>query len=80
MAGFDALRALDALKASNQLIPFIVYTPVTDEQIVLSVLRNGASDCVQKGHSMHLKMVIDRELEYMDLKRRNGRPIAIFIA
>ncbi|HRQ05205.1 MAG TPA: EAL domain-containing protein, partial [Nitrosomonas halophila] len=70
MAGFDALRALDALKASNQLIPFIVYTPVTDEQIVLSVLRNGASDCVQKGHSMHLKMVIDRELEYMDLKRR----------
>lgn len=70
MAGFDALRALDLLKASNQFIPFIVYTSVTDEQTVLSVLRKGASDCVQKGHSMHLKMVIDRELEYMDLKRR----------
>lgn len=70
MTGFDAIQVLDLLKADNRMTPFIVYTSRTDEQTVLSVMRNRANDCVLKGHSLHLMLVIDRELECMDLKRR----------
>jgi diguanylate cyclase (GGDEF)-like protein len=70
MTGFDAMQVLDLLKTNTQMIPFIVYTSMTDEQTALSVMRNGANDCVQKGHSTHLMLVIDRELEYINLKRR----------
>jgi diguanylate cyclase (GGDEF)-like protein len=70
MVGFNAEHLLDLLRAGFQAIPFIVYTSMTDEQVALSVIRNGARDCVQKGHSTRLMLVINRELEYMDLMRR----------
>lgn len=70
MTGLDAMQLLDLLKACHQTIPFILYTSVTDEQAVLPLLRNGANDCVPKGHSTQLMLAIDRELEYLDLKRR----------
>lgn len=70
MTGFNAIQALDLLKISHQIIPFILYTSETNEQAVLSVLRNGANDCVAKGHSIQLLLAIQRELEYLDLKRR----------
>ncbi len=70
MAGFDAVQVLDLLEIRHQIIPFILYTSEMDEQAVLSVLRNGANDCVIKGHSMQLMLAIQRALEYLDLKRR----------
>ncbi|SFU77708.1 response regulator receiver modulated diguanylate cyclase/phosphodiesterase [Nitrosomonas eutropha] len=70
MAGFDALQVLDLLKIRHQATPFILYTSITDEQVVLSALRNGASDCVPKGHSTRLILAINRGFELMDLKRR----------
>lgn len=70
MTGFDALQVLALLKARHQTIPFILHTTITDEQAILSVLRNGASDCIPKGHSTRLILAINRSLEFMDLKRR----------
>ncbi|SEJ11152.1 EAL domain-containing protein [Nitrosomonas eutropha] len=70
MAGFDALQVLDLLKTRHQTTPFILYTSITDEQVILSALRNGASDCVPKGHSTRLILAINRGFELMDLKRR----------
>lgn len=70
MTGFDALQVLDLLKIRHQATPFILYTSITDEQVVLSALRNGASDCVPKGHSTRLILAINRGFELMDLKRR----------
>lgn len=70
MAGFDALQVLDLLKTRHQTTPFILYTSITDEQVILSALRNGASDCVPTGHSTRLILAINRGFELMDLKRR----------
>ncbi|WP_350283440.1 GGDEF domain-containing response regulator [Nitrosomonas sp.] len=70
MVGFDAMQVMNLLKARHHIIPFILYTSVTDEQAVLPLLRNGVNDCVTKGHSTQLMLVINRELEYIDLKRR----------
>ncbi len=70
MDGFDALQVLALLKARPQTTPFILYTSITDEQIILSALRNGANDCIPKGHATRLILAINRSLELMDLKRR----------
>jgi len=70
MAGFDALQVLELLKTRHQMTPFILYTSITDEQIILAALRNGASDCIPKGHSTRLILAINRGLELLDLKRR----------
>ena len=70
MIGFNALQVLDLLKYRHQTIPFILYTSATDEQVALSVLRHGASNCIPKGHSKHLILAIDRCMELTDLQRR----------
>ncbi|MXS85673.1 GGDEF domain-containing response regulator [Nitrosomonas sp. HPC101] len=68
--GFDALQVLNLFKPYHQTTPFILYTSITDEEVILQVLRNGASDCVPKGHAARLILAINRSLELMDLKRR----------
>lgn len=70
MPGVNTLQILAFLESRHLTIPLILYTSVTDEQTILQALRNGASDCVTKGHSMRLMLAINRELEHLDLKRR----------
>jgi diguanylate cyclase (GGDEF)-like protein len=63
MPGFDSAAALQILKDSGRDLPFVIYSGViTDQQAFSSMLDDGVSDYVPKGHFARLVPVITREL------------------
>lgn len=67
---FNSLNALDLLKRNNKEIPFILYSKNANERIALAAIRYGANDYLYKGYSSRLILTIERELKYIDLKRK----------
>jgi diguanylate cyclase (GGDEF)-like protein len=63
MPGFDALAALEILKASGKDIPFIIYSGHISEQTAYSAMCEGVSDYIEKGNFARLIPVIERELK-----------------
>ncbi|MEE8057051.1 MAG: response regulator, partial [Pseudomonadales bacterium] len=49
MPSFNSIDALDVLKKSGKDIPFIIYSNVISEQMVVSAMSHGAHDYIFKG-------------------------------
>ncbi|SFP33427.1 diguanylate cyclase (GGDEF) domain-containing protein [Nitrosomonas cryotolerans] len=63
MPSFDFMDALNVLKESDKVIPFIVYSTDIDEKIISTTMYSGADDYVQKGNAIQLVFSIRRELK-----------------
>jgi signal transduction histidine kinase len=70
LTNFDALRALDVLKKSGLIIPFIVLTGAVGEETMVECMRQGASDYIFKQHVRRLGPAVKRALEESELRRQ----------
>jgi signal transduction histidine kinase len=73
LAGFDNLRALELLKDTGMVIPFIVLTGAFGEDIVVECMKKGAADYLLKDRIMRLGPAIQRALEEGELRREKLR-------
>ena len=62
MPRFNALQALEILKASGLDLPFIIISGTIGEDMAVSAMRAGAHDYLLKGKLKKLIPVIQREL------------------
>ena len=69
MPSFSSIDALDVLKRSGKDIPFIIYSNVISEQMVVSAMSHGAHDYIFKGNFTRLLPSILRELKNADIRR-----------
>ena len=69
MPSFSSIDALDVLKRSGKDIPFIIYSNVISEQMVVSAMSHGAHDYIFKGNFTRLLPSILRELKNAGIRR-----------
>ena len=69
MPSFSSIDALDVLKRSGKDIPFIIYSNVISEQMVVSAMSHGAHDYIFKGQFTRLLPSILRELKNASIRR-----------
>jgi len=69
MPSFSSIDALDVLKRSGKDIPFIIYSNVISEQMVVSAMSHGAHDYIFKGNFTRLLPSILRELNNASIRR-----------
>jgi response regulator RpfG family c-di-GMP phosphodiesterase len=68
MPSFNALQALEVLKASGRDLPFIVVSGTIGEETAVTVLKAGAQDFMVKDHLDRLGPAIQRELQEADTR------------
>src|SRR5271157_2538541 len=68
MPSFNALQALEVLKASEKDLPFILVSGTIGEETAVTVLRAGAQDFMVKDHLDRLGPAIQRELQEADTR------------
>jgi PAS domain S-box-containing protein len=71
MPRFNALKALETLKASRLDLPFIIVSGTIGEDVAVSAMKTGAHDYLVKGNLTRLIPVIQRELR--EAEEREGR-------
>lgn len=71
MPRFNALKALETLKASGLDLPFIIISGTIGEDVAVSAMKAGAHDYLLKGNLTRLTPVIQRELR--EAQEREGR-------
>src|SRR6266850_884354 len=71
MPRFNAVQALETLKASGLDLPFIIVSGTIGEDMAVSAMRAGAHDYLLKGKLKKLIPVIQRELR--EAQEREGR-------
>lgn len=59
---FDGQRALDLLRASDRLLPFIFVSGTIGEEVAVEALRRGATDYILKHNTMRLAAAVRRAL------------------
>lgn len=69
MPSFSSIDALDVLKKSGKDIPFIIYSNVISEQMVVSAMSHGAHDYIFKGNFSRLLPSIVREMKNANMRR-----------
>ncbi len=62
MPRFDGRRALDAVRARDPDVPFILVSGRIGEDVAVEAMRAGANDYLLKGNLKRLNAAIDREL------------------
>ena len=70
---FNALQALETLKASGLDIPFIIISGTIGEETAVAALKAGAHDFVVKGKYARLGPAIERELREAESRRDRKR-------
>ena len=66
---FDAMRALDLLRARNLDIPFIVVSGSIGEETAVQILKRGASDYLLKDRMARLGQAVQRVMDDRRLQR-----------
>jgi phosphoserine phosphatase RsbU/P len=66
---FDALAALDIVKASGKDIPFIIVSGGIGESTAVAAMKAGAHDYLMKGNLARLVPVVERELREAENRR-----------
>lgn len=69
MPSFDAPRALEVLKASNQDLPFIIISGTIDDESAVDSLKAGAHDFLIKDNLARLVPAVERELREAETRR-----------
>lgn len=70
LRGFDALRALELLRESGTIIPFIVLTGAVSEETVVECMKLGAADYLLKDRVLRLGPAVRRALDETELRRQ----------
>jgi signal transduction histidine kinase len=73
LAGFDNLRALQVLRETGLVIPFIVLTGAVSEDRVVECMKKGAADYLLKDRIIRLGPAVQRALEESELRRQKLR-------
>src|SRR5688572_6831050 len=73
MPRFNALHALEVLKASHLDLPFIIISGTIGEETAVAALKAGAHDFLIKGNFAKLGPVIERELHEAEARRERKR-------
>src|SRR5512140_1542583 len=70
---FNAIRALEVVRASGQELPFIIISGSIGEEMAVAALRGGAQDFMLKGNLARLLPAIQRELKESETRRERRR-------
>ena len=73
LPGFNALQALEVLKASGLDLPFILISGTVGEDTAVAALKAGANDFLVKGKFARLGPAIERELREAKLRCEHKR-------
>ena len=60
---FDARKALEVLRETDEIIPFIIVSGCIGEESAIALMKEGASDFVMKDKLARLAPVVERELK-----------------
>jgi signal transduction histidine kinase len=69
LPGFSGLQALDMLRASGQLWPFILVSGEIGEDVAVEAMRNGASDYLLKNNLARLAPAMEHAIEAAEARR-----------
>ena len=69
LPGFSGLVALDVLKASGKLVPFIIVSGEIGEDVAVEAMRNGASDYLLKNNLARLVPAVEHAIEANETRR-----------
>ena len=69
LPGFSGLAALDILKASGRLLPFIIVSGEIGEETAVQAMRNGANDYLLKSNLARLSPALDLAIEANETRR-----------
>ena len=70
---FNALEALETLKATDLDIPFLILSGTINEEMAITALKAGAHDFVLKGKLARLIPAIEREIEDAENRRAHRK-------
>jgi signal transduction histidine kinase len=69
LPGFSGLQALDLLRASGRLWPFILVSGEIGEDTAVEAMRNGASDYLLKNNLARLAPAMEHAIEAAEVRR-----------
>lgn len=69
LPGFSGLAALEILKASGRLLPFIIVSGEIGEETAVQAMRNGANDYLLKSNLVRLAPALDQAIEANEMRR-----------
>jgi signal transduction histidine kinase len=69
LPGFSGLAALEILKASERLLPFVILSGEIGEDVAVQAMREGASDYLLKANLTRLAPALDRAIEANETRR-----------
>jgi signal transduction histidine kinase len=69
LPGFSGLVALEILKESGQLVPFIIVSGEIGEDTAVEAMRNGASDYLLKNNLARLAPAVEHAIEANETRR-----------
>ncbi|MDP1691403.1 MAG: histidine kinase [Burkholderiaceae bacterium] len=69
LPGFSGLAALEILKASGRLLPFIIVSGEIGEETAVQAMRNGANDYLLKSNLARLAPALDLAIEANETRR-----------
>jgi len=69
LPGFSGLAALEILKASGRLLPFIIVSGEIGEDVAVQAMRNGANDYLLKSNLARLSPALDLAIEANETRR-----------
>jgi signal transduction histidine kinase len=75
LPGFTGLQALDMLRASDRLWPFILVSGEIGEDVAVEAMRNGASDYLLKNNLARLAPAMRNAIEATEARR--AREVAV---
>jgi DNA-binding NtrC family response regulator len=73
LSQFSALEALELLRATELDLPFIILCGALEEDLAVAMMNHGASDYLVKGNLKRLAPAIARELQRVEIQRKNRR-------
>ncbi len=75
LPGFSGLQALDMLRASDRVWPFILVSGEIGEDTAVEAMRNGASDYLLKNNLSRLAPAMENAIEAAEARRRAPPPM-----
>jgi signal transduction histidine kinase len=69
LPGFSGLAALEILKGSGRLLPFVILSGEIGEDVAVQAMREGASDYLLKSNLTRLAPALERAIEANETRR-----------
>ena len=70
---FNGLTALQILRESDAVLPFIMVSGIESDEFILQAIRAGAQDFIRKDQLVRLAPTVQRELRDVEIRRERQR-------